>query len=116
MASNVTTAAETNVIKAAQMVKVREVDFVERFAGSILSKLIEALGVTRKVPLMEGTSLYVYKTVGTLQSGEVPEGEIIPLSQYERTKQQIGEITIKKWRKAVTAEARRAPGIHCILL
>jgi hypothetical protein len=112
MASNVTTAAETNVIKAAQMVKVREVDFVERFAGSILSKLIEALGVTRKVPLMEGTSLYVYKTVGTLQSGEVPEGEIIPLSQYERTKQQIGEITIKKWRKAVTAEAIKKSGYN----
>lgn len=112
MASNVTTAAETNVIKAAQMTKVREVDFVERFSGSILSKLIEALGVTRKVPLMEGTSLYVYKTVGTLQSGEVPEGEIIPLSQYERTKQQIGEITIKKWRKAVTAEAIKKSGYN----
>lgn len=112
MASNVTTAAETNVIKAAQMTKVREVDFVERFSGSILSKLIEALGVTRKVPLMEGTSLYVYKTVGTLQNGEVPEGEIIPLSQYERTKQQIGEISIKKWRKAVTAEAIKKSGYN----
>ena len=112
MASNVTTAAETNVIKQAQMTKVREVDFVERFTGSILNKLIEALGVTRKVPMMEGTSLYVYKTTGTLQSGEVPEGEIIPLSQYERTKTQIGEITIKKWRKAVTAEAIKKSGYN----
>lgn len=109
---NVTTSAETNVIKTAQMTKVREVDFVERFTGSILSKLIEALGVTRKVPLMEGTSLYVYKTVGTLENGAVPEGEIIPLSQYERTKTQIGEITIKKWRKAVTAEAIKKSGYN----
>lgn len=108
--ANVTTSAETNVITTQQMTKVREVDFVNRFAGSILQKLIEALGVTRKIPLMEGTSLYVYKTVGTLQSGEVPEGEIIPLSQYERTKTQIGEITIKKWRKAVTAEAIKKSG------
>ena len=109
---NITTDAETNVIKQAQMTKVREVDFVERFTGSILNKLIEALGVTRKVPMMEGTSLYVYKTTGTLQSGEVPEGEIIPLSQYERTKTQIGEITIKKWRKAVTAEAIKKSGYN----
>lgn len=112
MASNVTTAAENNVIKAAQMTKVREVDFVNRFSGTILQKLIEALGVTRKIPMMEGTSLYVYKTVGTLQDGAVPEGEIIPLSQYERTKTQIGEINIKKWRKAVTAEAIKKSGYN----
>jgi hypothetical protein len=112
MPTNVTTSAETNVITTQQMVKAREVDFVNRFAGTILQKLIEALGVTRKIPMMEGTSLYVYKTTGTLQSGEVPEGEIIPLSQYARTKEQIGEITIKKWRKAVTAEAIKKSGYN----
>lgn len=112
MPTNVTNAAETNVITTQQMAKVREVDFVERFTGSILRKLIEALGVTRKIPLQEGTSLYVYKTVGTLQPGSVGEGEIIPLSQYERTKEQIGEITIKKWRKAVTAEAIKKSGYN----
>ena len=58
--------------------------------------------------MMEGTTLYVYKTTGTLQSGAVPEGEIIPLSQYERTKEAVGEITLKKWRKAATAEAHEA--------
>lgn len=110
MASNVTTAAETNLIKAAQMRKVREVDFVERFGGNILPKLMEALGVTRKIPMQEGTTMYVYKTVGTLQSGVVPEGEIIPLSQYERTKTAVGEITLKKWRKAATAEAIKKSG------
>ena len=110
MASNVTTAAETNVIKAAQMAKVREVDFVTQFGHNILPKLMEALGVTRKIPMMEGTTMYVYKTTGTLQSGAVPEGEIIPLSQYERTKEAVGEITLKKWRKAATAEAIKKSG------
>lgn len=108
--ANVTTTAETNLVKAAQMAKVREVDFVNRFTGSILAKLIEALGVTRKVPMMEGTTMYVYKTTGTLQSGAVPEGEIIPLSQYQRTKNAVGDITLKKWRKAVTAEAIKKSG------
>lgn len=112
MPTNVTTSPETNVITTQQMAKVREVDFVNRFSDNILRKLIEALGVTRKVPMMEGTSLYVYKTTGTLQSGAVPEGEIIPLSQYERIKNPVGEITIKKWRKAVTAEAIKKSGYN----
>ena len=104
MADNVTTAAETNVITTQQMVKVREIDFARRFTGTILRKLMEALGVTRKIPLIEGTTMYYYTTTGTLQSGEVAEGEIIPLSQYERVKTPIGEIKLNKWRKATTAE------------
>lgn len=108
--ANVETTAETNLIKAAQMRKVREVDFVEQFGGNILPKLMEALGVARKIPMMEGTTMYVYKTTGTLQSGSVPEGEIIPLSQYERTKEAVGEITLKKWRKAASAEAIKKSG------
>jgi len=103
--ADVTTDAEANVIKRDQMARVREIDFVQRFTHNILAKLREALGVTRQIPMSEGTTMYVYKTTGTLQSGDVPEGEIIPLSQYERTKTPVGEITLNKWRKAVTAEA-----------
>lgn len=103
--TNVTNAAETNLITKSQMAKVREVDFTRRFTGTILQKLIEALGVTRKIPLIDGTTMYYYTTTGTLQNGEVPEGEIIPLSQYQRNKTAIGEITLKKWRKAASAEA-----------
>lgn len=110
MATNVTNAAETNLIKAAQMSRAREVDFVNLFTHQSLNKLMEVLGVTRKIPMMEGTTMYVYTTSGTLQSGAVPEGEIIPLSQYATTKTAIGEITLKKWRKAVTAEAIKKSG------
>ena len=108
--ANVVTTAETNLIKAAQMSKVREVDFVNQFTHNSLNKLIEVLGVTRKVPMMEGTTMYVYTTSGTLQSGAVPEGEIIPLSQYATTKTAVGEITLKKWRKAASAEAIKKSG------
>ena len=108
--ANITTDAEANLITVDQMKRVREVDFVEMFAGNILPKLMEALGVTRKIPMMEGTTMYVYHTTGTLQSGSVPEGEIIPLSQYERTKDPVGEITLKKWRKAASAEAIKKSG------
>ena len=110
MATNVTNEAETNLIKANEMKRIREVDFVNQFTHGSLAKLIEVLGVTRKIPMMEGTTMYVYATTGTLQSGAVPEGEIIPLSQYERTKTAVGEITLKKWRKAVSAEAIKKSG------
>lgn len=110
MATNVTNAAETNLITAEKMKKVREVDFVNQFQHKSLAKLIEVLGVTRKIPMMEGTTLYVYTTTGTLQSGSVAEGEIIPLSQYATTKTAVGEITLKKWRKATSAEAIKKSG------
>ena len=112
MPTNVTNAAETNLIKADQMAKVREVDFVQRFAHNSLKKLMEALGVTRKIPMEEGTTMYYYTTTGTLQSGNVPEGEIIPLSQYQRNKVPIGEITLKKWRKASSAESIKKSGMN----
>ena len=102
--------AESNVITTNEMKKVREVDFTTRFAHNSLNKLMEVLGVTRKIPMMEGTTMYVYNTTGTLQSGVVDEGDIIPLSKYETTKTPIGEITLKKWRKAVTAEAIKKSG------
>lgn len=103
--ANVTTSAESNLIATTQMNKVREVDFVQRFTHNSLDKLIEALGVTRKIPMIDGSTLYCYTTTGTLQSGSVSEGEVIPLSQYQRNKVAIGSISLKKWRKASTAEA-----------
>ena len=103
-------AAETNLTKAEQLKKVREVDFVSQFTHKSLSKLIEVLGVTRRIPMMEGTTMYTYKMSGTLQDGAVAEGDIIPLSKYEQTKVPVGEITLKKWRKAVSAEAIKKSG------
>ena len=101
---NITTDAEANVIKKAQMAKVRELDFATLF-GENVQNLIKMLGITRKIPVTAGTALKVLKVTGTLQSGSVPEGEIIPLSQYATTYQTVAEATLNKWRKATTAEA-----------
>lgn len=105
-------AAEQNLTTAAKMKKVREVDFVRQFTHASLAKLIEVLGVTRKIPMMEGTTMYTYTVSGELQSGNVDEGDIIPLSAYEYTKTPVGEITLKKWRKAVSAEAIKKTGYN----
>ena len=115
MANEVLTTAETNLVTAAKMKRAREVDFVQQFTHNNLDKLIEVLGVTRRVPMMEGTTMYMYSTSGTLQSGAVAEGAVIPLSQYEQTKTAVGEITLNKWRKAVSAEAIKKSGLDTAL-
>ena len=97
-------AAEANLIKSADLAKVREVEFTYTFGESI-KKLMEALGVTRKVAKQAGTVLKAYKATGTLQSGEVAEGDVIPLSKYVTEPVTFEEITLKKWRKATSAEA-----------
>lgn len=109
---NVTNAAEDNLITIDDMKRVREQDFVRRFEHTSLAKLLEVIGVTRRIPMMEGTTLYVYKTTGTLQPGNVDEGEIIPLSEYETTKEAVGTIALKKWRKAASAEAIKKSGYN----
>lgn len=97
-------AAETNLIKNADLARVREQEFVEIFTGSI-KKLMEALSVTRKIAKQAGYALKAYKAVGTLEDGNVAEGDIIPLSKYETEPVDYGEIVLKKWRKATSAEA-----------
>ena len=110
--ATVNSTAETNLITQDRMKKVREVDFVRQFQHKSLAKLIEVLGVTRKIPMMEGTTLYCYTTTGELQDGNVAEGEIIPLSEYKTEKTPVGEITLKKWRKAASAEAIKKSGYN----
>lgn len=96
--------AETNLIKKSDLARVREIDFVNSFGYSV-KKLVEALGVTRKIPKQAGTILKTYKATGTLADGVVAEGDTIPLSKYSVVPVNYKEITLKKWRKATTAEA-----------
>ncbi len=93
-----------NEIKAADLAKVRDVDFAERFTTGI-DTLMKMLGVTRKIEKKAGEILKVYKVTGTLEDGTVAEGEVIPLSKYQTTYVPIGEAVLNKWRKVTTAEA-----------
>lgn len=97
-------AAEENLIKSEDLVRIREVEFTFMFSESI-KKLVEALGITRKIPKQAGTVLKAYKATGVLQDGNVPEGDLIPLSKYQTEPINFEEITLKKWRKATSAEA-----------
>ena len=96
--------ADAKLIKNADLARVREQEFVYMFTGS-LKKFFEAMGVTRKIEKQAGYALKAYKATGTLEDGNVAEGEIIPLSKYETEPVDFGEIVLKKWRKATSAEA-----------
>lgn len=96
--------AENNTIMQADLARVRVADFNLQFTGN-LQKLTEALGVTRKIAVQEGAALKMLKVTGTLESGNVAEGEIIPLSKYETEEVAVGEVKLNKWRKGTTAEA-----------
>lgn len=97
-------AAEANLIKKADLAKAREIEFAYRFNDGI-KKLMEAIGTTRMIAKQAGTQLKAYKATGTLQSGEVAEGDLIPLSKYVTEPVTFKDITLKKWRKATSAEA-----------
>jgi hypothetical protein len=96
--------AETNLIKKADLARAREIEFTYTFSEGV-RKLMEALGVTRKIAKQAGTVLKAYKAVGTLEDGAVAEGDTIPLSKYTTEPVTFGELTLKKWRKATSAEA-----------
>ena len=96
--------AETNVIKKADMAKVRELDFAQLF-GENIRGLVKMLGVTRLIPAQAGTVLKKLTVTGTLQTNSVAEGDVIPLSNYKTAYEAVGELTLDKFRKATTAEA-----------
>ena len=108
--ATVNTTAETGLITQDKMKKVREMDFVQQFQHKSLAKLLEVLGVTQKTPMMEGTTLYFYTTTGELQDGNVAEAENIPQRHYKTEKTPLGAISLKKWRKAASAEAIKKSG------
>lgn len=97
-------AVETNTIMQVNLARVRMIDFNLQFTGS-LRKMIEALGVTRKIAVQEGAALKMLTVTGTLENGAVDEGDLIPLSKYETVETPVGEVKLNKWRKATSAEA-----------
>ena len=72
-------AAENNLIKKADLARAREIEFTYNFSEGV-RKLMEALGVTRKIAKQAGTVLKAYKATGTLENGAVAEGDTITAS------------------------------------
>ena len=97
--------ALTNTTTTAQIsLTAREIDFISRFNSS-WEAFREILGIMRPVRKQPGTKLTASKATVTLQDGAVAEGDEVPLSLATVTPVTYKDITLKKYRKAVTAEA-----------
>ena len=104
--------AEPNVITTQQItVNPREVDFVTSF-GNDLSALSEVLGIAQPIRKPNGAQLVGKTVTGTLESGEVPEGEEIPFSQFSVAPVTYEQISIRKYAKALTIETVIENGIE----
>ena len=94
-----------NMTGVAQIqVRAREIDFVTSF-GQNMQALLDVMGITRMIRKENGSVLRVREASGVLQSGDVAEGDIVPLSQYEVTEKDFDTIKIQKYKKGVSIEA-----------
>lgn len=98
-------AAPDNMTGKSQIqVRAREIDFVTSF-GKNMQALLDVMGITRMIKKENGSVLKIKKASGTLQDGDVAEGEVIPMSQYKVEEETFDTIKIKKYRKGVSIEA-----------
>lgn len=95
---NTTTTVQFSTLQA------KEIDFVERFSRN-WDSLREIMGIMRPIRKTPGTKLTASTAKVTLADGNVAEGDEVPLSLAEVTPVIFEDISLKKYRKAVTAES-----------
>lgn len=103
-------AAKANLIMTSDIqVTAREIDFVTRFERN-WQHLRDILGIMRPIKKQPGAVLKSKYAEGTLQSGNVGEGEEIPYSKFTVKEKPYAEMSIEKYAKAVSIEAIKDHG------
>lgn len=103
-------AAKANIITTNDIqVTAREIDFVTRFERN-WQHLRDILGIMRPIKKTPGALLKSKYAEGTLQSGNVGEGEEIPYSKFTVKEKPYAEMSIEKYAKAVSIEAIKDHG------
>lgn len=103
-------AAKANLIMSNNIqVTAREIDFVTRFERK-WQHLHDIMGIMRPIKKQPGAVLKSKYAEGTLQSGNVGEGEEIPYSKFTVKEKTYAEMTIEKYAKAVSIEAIKDHG------
>ena len=98
-------AAITNTTTTAQITtSVKEIDLVTRLNRN-WDTLREILGIMNPVRKTPGSKLVASNASSVLQDGSVADGDEVPLSQAKVEPVAFEDIELKKYRKAVTAEA-----------
>lgn len=103
-------AAKANLIMTNDIqVTAREIDFVTRFERN-WEHLREILGIMRPIKKTPGAVLKSKYAEGTLQDGNVKEGEEIPYSKFTVKEKPYAEMSIEKYAKAVSIESIKDHG------
>lgn len=97
-------ALENTTMTADIKLEAREIAFITRFERN-WKALQEILGIMRPIRKELGTKLVSSKATVDLQDGNVPEGDEVPLSKATVEPVYYEDITLEKFRKAVTAES-----------
>lgn len=97
-------AKENLIVKSDYDVTNREIDFVSRFEMS-WEHLTDLLGIMRPIRKAPGTKLKSKYAAGTLESGDVGEGEEIPYSKYTVKETDYDDVTIEKYSTGVSLES-----------
>ena len=102
--------AETNAITASDLdVTVRMIDFKTQFERR-MEFLLDLIGVTNKVSMGLGERLRSYTVSGTLENGDIAEGEKIPFSKFTAKEKYHEDMVLDKHARAVTFEAIQKKG------
>lgn len=100
---------EANTIVTTDLEPAVSIDHNQRLVTGVQS-LRTALGITQLTPMAAGTQVKQYKYTKGTSPEQVAEGEIIPLTKYDRKLVNTFEIVLKKYRKQTTAEAIQRAG------
>ena len=98
-------AVTPNTTTTAQItIQAKEIDLAQRYTAT-WEALTEIMNIMRPIRKAPGTKLVASKASIVLQDGAVAEGDEVPLSQAKVEPVAFKDLTLKKYRKRVTAEA-----------
>lgn len=100
-----------NTITTADIAPEISIDLAFGLKDSI-KKLREALGVTTMRRMESGSTIKVYKTTKVNTPAQVGEGEVVPLTKFQRTLAQTINVVLKKYRKSTSGEAIQTDGFN----
>ena len=102
-------AAPDNTIVTTDVAPAISIDHNERLVEGIQT-LQAALGITEMTAMPAGSQIKLYKVTKVNNPAQVGEGETIPLTEVKRELDRTIDLTLKKYRKATTAEAIQKSG------
>ena len=102
---------ENNTITTQDIAPEISIDMAYGLRDSV-RKLREALGVTTMRKLDSGSTIKIYKTTKVNTPEQVGEGELVPLTKFQRKLAQTINIALKKYRKSTSGESIQADGFN----